>query len=149
VNYVEERGNYRKKRNAFSKTSEYLSNGFLQPDGEVREGINGEYSLAMAYRLKEEGITPENIGQVIEKLYQIAGSEAQDDPNKKLSSTALDAIKQLSKSSEISKSNAMNELFGAAGSWVNDWKNLAAFIVHLERIEAQTALLSELPKIKR
>lgn len=131
------------------KPQEYLSNGFLQPDGQVREGINGEYSLAMAYRLKEEGITPENIGQVIEKLYQIAGSEAQDDPNKKLSSTALDAIKQLSKSSEVSKSNAMNELFEVAGSLVNDWKNLAAFIVHLERIEAQTALLSELPKIKR
>jgi hypothetical protein len=131
------------------KPQEYLSNGFLQSDGQVREGINGEYSLAMAYRLKEEGITSDNIGQVIEKLYQIAGSEAQDDPNKKLSSTALDAIKQLSKSSEVSKSNAINELFGAAGSLVNDWKNLAAFIVHLERIQAQIALLSELPKIKR
>jgi hypothetical protein len=89
------------------------------------------------------------MGQVIEKLYQIAGSEAQDDPNKKLSSTALDAMKQLSKSSEVSKSNAVSELFEATSSWVNDWKNLAAFIVHMERIQAQVALLSELPKIKR
>ena len=131
------------------KPQEYLSNGFLQPDGEVREGINGEYSLAMAYRLKEEGATPENVGQVIEKLYKIAGSEAQDDSNKKLSSTAGDAIKQLSKSSEVSKSNTLSELFQAAGSWLNDFKNLAAFIVHLERIQAQTALLSALPNIKR
>jgi hypothetical protein len=131
------------------KPQEYLSNGFLQPDGEVREGINGEYSLAMAYRLKEEGTTPENVGQVIEKLYQVAGNEAADDPNKKLSSTSADAIKQLSRSSEVSKSNTMTELFEAAGSWVNDFKNLAAFIVHLERIQAQTALLSTLPNIKR
>lgn len=131
------------------KPQEYLSNGFLQPDGEVREGINGEYSLAMAYRLKEEGTTPENVGQVIEKLYQVAGSEAADDPNKKLSATSADAIKQLSRSSEVSKSNTMTELFEAAGSWVNDFKNLAAFIVHLERIQAQTALLSALPNIKR
>ncbi len=131
------------------KPQEYLSHGFLEPNGEVREGINGEYSLAMAYRLKEEGTTPENLGQVTEKLYDIAGDEAQDDPNKKLSSKAVDAIKQVSQSAEVSKSNTMTELFEAARSWVTDWKNLAAFIVHLERIQAQTALLFELPKIKR
>jgi hypothetical protein len=131
------------------KPQEYLSSGFLQADGEVREGINGEYSLAMAYRLKEEGTTAENLAQVTEKLYDIAGDEAQDDPNKKLSSKAVDGIKRISQSAEVSKSNTMSELFAAAGSWVTDWKNLAAFIVHLERIQAQTALLSELPKIKR
>ena len=64
------------------KPQDYLSNGFLQPDGQVREGINGEFSLAMAYRLREEGITPENLRQLTDKLYEIAGSEGQDDPDK-------------------------------------------------------------------
>jgi len=131
------------------KPQDYLSNGFLQPDGQVREGINGEFSLAMAYRSREEGITPENLRQLNDKLYEIAGSEGQDDPDKKLSSAALEAIPKLSKSTEVSKSNTLSELFEAARPWLKDWKTLAAFIVHIERIQAQLALILELPKIKR
>jgi hypothetical protein len=35
---------------------EYLRQGFLTPDGKLRDGINGEHSLAIAYQTREQGV---------------------------------------------------------------------------------------------
>jgi hypothetical protein len=131
------------------KPQDYLSKGFLTSDGQVREGINGEYSLAMAYRLKEEGLTPDQTSKVIEKLYEIAAKESQQDPDSKLSASTIEAFQKFVKSPEVSKSKTITEVFEASKPWIVDWKNLSAIIVHLERMQSQLALLIEIPKIKR
>ena len=127
---------------------EYLSEGFLNPDGQVKEGINGEYSLAMAYRLKEEGGTADELMKLTERLYDLAGDEGELEPDSKLSQKAIAAFQALPRSPEVSKSKALSELFEASNSFITDWKNLAAFIVHIERIQAQVSLVTELSQLQ-
>jgi hypothetical protein len=128
------------------KPSEYLTNGFYDDKGEYRENLNGLYSLSMAYRIREEGLDPEKVEQVVDSLVGIAekhADEAVENPEKPVDSKSIEQLKKLSINQ---KSIALNELLNAAQPRISSWKDYSALVVHLERITAQLALLESLPE---
>jgi hypothetical protein len=128
------------------KPSEYLTNGFYDDKGEFRENLNGLYSLSMAYRIREEGMEPENVEQVVNHLEGIAEKhvdEALEHPEQAVDSKLMEQLKKLRNDQN---SAALSELLEAAQSRISNWKDYSALVVHLERITAQLALLNNLPQ---
>lgn len=131
------------------KPSEYLSNGFYDDKGEYRENVNGLCSLAMAYRIREEGLDPENVEQVVTHLEGIAEphvDEAVENPEKPVDSKSLEQLKKLRSDRSIKDSAALTELLDAAQPRISNWKDYSALVDHLGRITAQLALLKSLPE---
>src|SRR5262245_42344667 len=50
------------------RPAQYLKLGFTDENGKVREGINGEFSLMMAYRLADSGITAQEVLDLRQQL---------------------------------------------------------------------------------
>lgn len=128
------------------KPSEYLMNGFYDDKGEYRENLNGWYSLAMAYRCREEGLEPENINTVVNRLEGIAEKHvdaAVEHPEQSVDSKSIEQLKNLGNDQN---SAALSELLNAAQPRILSWKDYSALVVHLERITAQLALLKNLPE---
>ena len=128
------------------KPSEYLTNGFYDEKGDFRENLNGWYSLSMAYRLREEGMDPENVAEVVNHLEGIAEThvdEAVENPERPVDSKSISQLKKLHNDQN---SAALSELFDAAQARISNWKDYSALLVHLERITAQLALLKSLPE---
>src|SRR5262245_60827333 len=131
------------------KPSQYLSNGFYNDAGEFREDLNGLYSLAMAYRCREEGMEPEKVDSIVNSIAGIAEKRiesADENPEEVVDADSLEKLKKLRNHHDVSRSAVLSELFDAAEPWISNWKNYAAFVVHLERITAQLALLKSLPE---
>jgi hypothetical protein len=130
------------------KPSEYLTNGFYDDQGEYRENLNGLYSLSMAYRIREEGLQPENVETVVGQLEEIAEKyvdEAVENPELPVDSKSLEQLKNLSDNRSVTDSAALGELMAAAQPQISNWKDYSALVLHLERIIAQLALLENLP----
>jgi hypothetical protein len=128
------------------KPSQYLSNGFYNDAGEFREDLNGLYSLAMAYRCREEGLEPENVDDVVNHLEGIAEKHvdaAEQNPEQAVDSSSIEQLKKLRNDQD---SAALSELLDAAQSRISNWKDYSALVVHLGRITAQLALLNSLPE---
>ncbi|MCS7312494.1 MAG: hypothetical protein NZ742_06240 [Acidobacteria bacterium] len=120
---------------------DYLHEGFFASDGSLREGINGYYSLAMAYRCREEGLGPDRLKSLLDELAQIVASYSpSDEPERPLRPEALSAFQRIRHEADGIQSPTLTVLFEAAGPWVQDWNGFAAFALHLQRIRAQLAL---------
>jgi hypothetical protein len=124
--------------------AEYLRNGFIGSDGELLEGLSSYYSLAMAYRLQSEGTSSARVQQLADELTNLlstalANAEAiEDQPLHEDTATALRNIFQ---TSTFRESVCLSVLLDAAEPQIVSWRSLAGFIVHLERIASQLALL--------
>ncbi len=131
-----------------TKPREYLNKGFFNADGKFYEGINGEYSLRMAYRCQDEGATPDQILEVVNQLESILTSldkSIDKNPDHQLDAKALSVLEQVVQSPEVKRSAALTELFETAKPSITNWKEYAAMIVHLRRIMRQLAHLTYLP----
>jgi hypothetical protein len=125
--------------------SEYLKNGFYD-NGEILEGLNGYYSLGMAYRLREEKADVDQLQNVTDQLQSIIDRKdgsIDENPNLPLDSQSLQALDEVVKKSP---SPIISEIFVAARPWIKDWRTLAALVIHLHRIVGQYSLISTLPK---
>jgi hypothetical protein len=130
------------------KPSEYLTNGFYDDNGEYRENLNGLFSLSMAYRIREEGLQPENVEKVVGHLEEIAEKyvdDAVENPQLPVDSKSLQLLKNLRDNRSVTDSAALGELLAAAQPQISNWKDYSALVLHLERITAQLALLENLP----
>jgi hypothetical protein len=130
------------------KPQEYLKNGFFDADGNFYEGINGDFSLSMAYRCRDEGTGPDQIEKVVGQLESILKSVDKSidrDPDQQLDAKALAVQEQAAQSLEVKQSVALKEIFSASKPWIHSWKTYAALAVHLRRIMSQLALLTNLP----
>src|SRR5262245_1558433 len=129
------------------KPSDYLVNGFYNDKGE--ENLNGLYSLAMAYRIREEGLNPENVDAVVSHLDGIAEKHidaAVENPQQAVDPKLLEQLKKLRNDQSVADSPALCELLDAAHPRISNWKDYSAFVIHLVRITSQLALLKSLPE---
>ena len=104
--------------------ADYLRQGFLTTDGKLRDGINGEHSLAIAYQNREEGVDLDQFKQMLQQI-----------------STSKPDMPELRKQIQSLQSNALNNLLQASERWFGDPNQYAAFVSHLRRIQNQLALL--------
>jgi hypothetical protein len=126
--------------------AEYLKNGFYDQDGELIEGLNGEYSLAMAYRLREEQADIDQLKNIVDRLTEIASkrdSAVNDNPHLPLDAANAAAFKAVRTKTALPTVIA---IFDAADPWVKDWKSYASLTLHLQRILSQLALIRNLPE---
>ncbi len=124
------------------RPSEYLAGGLVDDEGKLLEGINGEHSLAMAYRLRDDGYKPaefetfrKRLAASVEAFLPAAG-EGGSPFDKKARAALLEAAAGFRDECSI-----MNELILAAEGHIVDWRSFARFMEHLERINAQLALV--------
>jgi len=126
--------------------AEYLKNGFYDQQGEPLEGLNGYYSLATAYRLREEKADPDRVQDVVDQLdSMIASQDKSIDQNPKLSLDA-DSLRALDEIAKKTSSSTLRDVFTAARPWVKDWRTFAALTVHLHRVLSQFSLIHSLPE---
>jgi hypothetical protein len=129
---------------------DYLKNGFFDHNGDLVEGLNGYYSLAIAYKLRDETSSPDAVKSVFDKLVQ-AASKYYTGPNDQsvnqpLDSATLNEVHKIQETSEVKASPTLLALFQSAESHLKTAGDLGAFVVHLERILAQLALVSAAPR---
>lgn len=117
--------------------AEYLREGFFTPDQELRCGIYGFCSAAMARRCREDGTSLDAVRELVdvvsrlgEELFELAG----DDPELPLDDSTHASLKALLEMNEAEPSPALRELLTAAEPWLQQFRDLAALAVHLERI---------------
>ena len=104
--------------------SDYLRQGFLTTEGKLRDRINGENSLAIAYQTREEGVDLDRFQHVIQQI----------DP----SNADVPALREKIQSLQ---SPALNRVLQASEPWFGDSRQYVAFVSHLRRIMSQLALL--------
>ena len=123
----------------------YLKDGLLGPTGEIRERVNGYYSLAMAYRCREEGLTPEVLKRVVTRLEDVAKGhekELEDKSNPSLDQATSASLRSVQVMPEVKTSATLTAIFQAAMPHLTEWKSYAAFALHIDRIMAQLALIA-------
>jgi hypothetical protein len=128
--------------------ADYLKNGFHDEQGETFEGINGLYSLGMAYRLREENADPDQLKRLVDDLQAIVLKQdpgIYDNPRQQIDPAVSNVIQQLAKKNN---SAVIRELFEAADPWITTWSGYAAFVLHLDRILSQYVLIRSIPEIE-
>ena len=123
------------------RPEDYLSRGFVTPEGELQEGLNGYYSLAMAYRCRDEDVSPDAIHALLEEIGGLADRQPEASPDDELDAGIRKDLERIGASDAVRASSALGELFASALPRIRRWRDLAAFSVHLERIMGQLALL--------
>jgi hypothetical protein len=121
---------------------DYLKDGPLDAQGNVRERLNGELSLGVAYRLREEGVSPEQLKTLVDRLFQIEQSHKPDQalPSGRVSPQAAS---ELTAAWADAPGGVLEELGEAALPWLtSDWRTFAATAQHVLRILKQLALLT-------
>jgi hypothetical protein len=106
----------------------YLREGFLTEEGTSREGINGRYSLAIAYQCRAEGVDLEELKNAVEQLKKT-------EPDSKSVKKTIASL----------NSPALQRLLQASEPWLKDLAQYKAFVAHLERILHQTAIITMMP----
>jgi hypothetical protein len=132
--------NYRSCRPA-----EYLKLGFIDENGRLREGINGKYSLMMAYRLADYGVTGKEVLAFRKKL------ENDFDPGSpEALKSALPADTVLRMRNALRplgvKAAPLAELIEAASTQMSDWCAFALLAHHVERIGKQLCIVAGMRK---
>src|SRR5262245_76258 len=131
------------------KPVDYLNNGFFDEDGEIREGINGYYSLAMAYRCREEKYSPDSLKEVndeIDRLTEKQPASINDEPDQAIDTEALKELDKIFKRKAALDSKTLTGIYAAARPTIKTWRDYAGLAMHLDRILSQLALLVNLPK---
>ncbi|WNG50865.1 hypothetical protein F0U60_47130 [Archangium minus] len=108
----------------------------------MREGINGYFSLGMAYRLRAEGVTPDVLKAIVDRIEKIGSAHMPNapQPGQKISEKAQKEVASLWTGKE---SGALAELRDGLAPWFTvDWMNFAACALHFERIMKQLALVT-------
>jgi hypothetical protein len=124
----------------------YLKQGFFAPDGQLRPGLNGEYSLAMAYRCREEGLSPDTLKAITDAIGAAVPASARvSEGDPPVEPVVLNALAQVHRRNEVERSPALSGLLSSADPWIKTWRGLSALVVHLQRITAQLALLKAAP----
>jgi hypothetical protein len=125
--------------------SEYLRDGFIGPDGELFEGLSSYYSLAMAFRLRNEGTTRSTVILLAEKLTDLisqALAESEKLEHHPLDKITASKVAKIFDSEIFQQSATLSDLIDAARPQIINWRNLAGFIVHVERISSQLSLIA-------
>jgi hypothetical protein len=125
---------------------DYLRKGFFDSKGRLREHINGQDSLAMAYHARSEKLTVHQLELIVGRLQKIADQHSVEmaNPQIELSSEVRTAILQVAGSEPVRKSPAIFELMQLSTSMLKKWKDFAALLLHMQRILAQLALIHTL-----
>lgn len=119
---------------------DYLKDGPLDEDGALREGLNGQLSLAMAYRLRAEGVGPARLKVLVDRVKAIGEAHM---PKTGAGSVPERARKELAAIWPGHETGALLELKEALSGWLTgEWRHFAAVALHLERIMKQLALIS-------
>ncbi|MEW6605866.1 MAG: hypothetical protein AB1414_00250 [bacterium] len=125
---------------------EYLKEGFFLNDGcTLREGINGLYSLAMAYEFRNKKVHPEKLKKLTDALLGIV--KKHDIESLKKVESVIEPQTRRVIEDEFQRiktelpSSLFSELIQECTRWLINWRNFLAVIVHLQRINAQLALL--------
>jgi hypothetical protein len=124
---------------------DYLKNGFFDQSGDWIEGLNGFYSMATAQLLREEGTSPAKVREIADQLMALSLEVFGDDEileYHSIDSFSRDAIFKIMDSSESKQSAVLSELFDSARPYINNWKNFAALVIHLEQISGQLDLVA-------
>ena len=129
------------------RPQDYLHDGFYAPDGRIRAGINGQFSLAMAYQLRQDGVHPKVLRELLESLDEIPRAMGRISPGRELGAGVQEKLNTLWRSGLATRSPALASLLAAARPLMTDWKNFAALTEHLKRIASQLALLMTLPRV--
>jgi len=132
------------EKNQFSRPAEYLRDGFLDAEGKPIAGINGEYSLGIAYRLLDSGVTAADVANIRKALadsFEAGCKAAGDTPTATLPARDTAHIREAGRTLG-SKGAVLDELFETAVTAVNDWRGFAMLIKHLERIQQQMSLIA-------
>ncbi len=124
---------------------EYLQHGWWDADGRLRPHLNGQYSLGMAYRLRDEGTGPDVVqGILTRRIHAIV--EQYGPPHVRLNDPiSPDALHALMTIPEVQHSPALRDLFEAARAHLHTWRDVRALVQHLERIMSQLAWLTFWP----
>lgn len=125
------------------KPKEYLKDGFFDDDGELRDDINGLFSLAMAYRCREEGLDPEVLHGIVTRLEGMADKNADtadENPEEALDSATQSELQRIRQEPAVDASVPLSEILDASQPWVVNWKNYAALFLHLQKVLSQLAL---------
>jgi hypothetical protein len=124
--------------------SQYLKNGFFDENGEIFDGLNGYYSLAMAYRLTLEKADIDQLRNIVSRLMEIASKH--DNVLKENPHLPLDDANAAAYVTVRTKTNSptVAAIFDAADRWVTDWKGFASLTLHLKRILGQATMLRNL-----
>jgi hypothetical protein len=126
---------------------EYLKNGFLTENGDLQDRFSGLYSLALAYKLRDEGTTVEQVKSVFNDFIELGDLNLTDkNKDRQLEKSAFEMLGKIINSPKTKTSAALQNLFDAALPWLKDWQNVAGLIVHLERSMHQLALITTLSK---
>ena len=124
---------------------EYLQDGWWDAQGRLQPHLNGQYSLGMAYRLRDEGTGPDVV-QVILMRRIHAMIEQYGPPRVRINDPVHpDALSAMMAIPEVQHSPALRDLFEAACAHLHTWRDMQAFVRHLERIMAQLAWLTLWP----
>ena len=130
--------------NKASRPAEYLKDGFLDESGNLRSGINGEFSLGIAYQLRADGVTSDDVQEYRDRIEEAlethvpAGEElAVEEPVDRGARTAIQEVaRELRGRCEL-----VGEILEAGESVLTNWKSLACLMEHIERIHAQVAII--------
>ena len=125
---------------------EYLQDGMFDAAGNLLPGINGEYSLAMAIRLAEDGFGPSDLQAYKKEIAESMETHFTGDPHGDLSQAARDAF-AVCAVSFATRCPALEELIDAAEPHVTDWTRFAFFLDHVERMTSQLALVAAYAEI--
>jgi hypothetical protein len=127
------------------RPSDYLKNGFFDQSGDWIEGLNGFYSVTTAQLLREEGTSPAKVRALADKLMALSLEVFGDDEileYHSIDNFSRDAIFRIIDSAESKQSAVLSELFDTARPHLNNWKNFAALVIHLEQISGQLELVA-------
>jgi hypothetical protein len=127
------------------RPSDYLKNGFFDQSGDWIEGLNGFYSVTTAYLLREEGTSPAKVRMIADQLMTLSLKVFDDNEileYQSIDSISRDAIFKIIDAPESKQSAVLSELFNAVRPHLNNWKNFAALVIHLEQISGQLDLVA-------
>jgi hypothetical protein len=131
------------------RPDDYMREGFFDDQGELREGLSGMYSLAMAYRCRDEKMTPDALHGIVGQLQSVAegaDSSVDDNPDQPLNGKAVASLERIWQRPDVAGSATLAEIVRAARPQLNRWKDLAALVLHLDRMVAQLAMIENLPR---
>ena len=129
---------------------QYLANGFLDENGQFRQALNGYYALGIACSCRDEGVNTQEFKKILDNLKDAFDENIADvDRASPLTPDTLAAFQSARDSAVVRNSRALRDVFTAAAPFVQDWRNYAALISHLERILEQTTILQASLQIRR
>ncbi|HSE41084.1 MAG TPA: hypothetical protein VLH08_10005 [Acidobacteriota bacterium] len=127
------------------RPSDYLKEGFFDHTGDWIEGLNSVCSLATAHHLHAEGTDPDQVKKIADQFMDLSVDvfgDAEMIEYQLIDEWSREAILEIMESPEVRKSVVLTELFDTIRPHLNNWKNFAALVIHLQRISSQLSQVS-------